>query len=49
MIKEINGVKRTKVGHLFSEDRKVNLPFRVWGEGGLVKPTRKVNLSTREK
>lgn len=37
MIKEVDGVKKTKFGHMYSRDPKLAMPLRTWGEGGYIK------------
>jgi hypothetical protein len=37
IVKEINGEKRTKYGHMYRMDPKVKMPLRTWGEGGVIK------------
>jgi hypothetical protein len=42
IVATINRVKMTKSGHMYGEDPKPAMPMRVWGEGGVMKVTRKV-------
>jgi hypothetical protein len=42
IIKEVQGEKKTKYGHLHSEDQRVTMPMRTWGEGGIIKVADKI-------
>jgi hypothetical protein len=42
IVKDVQGVVKTKYGHLHGEDPKVKMPMRTWGEGGVIKVTNKI-------
>jgi hypothetical protein len=49
IVREVDGVMKTKYRHLFGDDPKIRWPMRVWGEAGMIKITGKVqsNLDMR--
>lgn len=42
MVKEVDGVKMSKFGHLFGKEKEIKMPLQPWGEGGVIKVTGKV-------
>jgi hypothetical protein len=42
IVATIDGVKKTRFGHMYGEDPKPAMPMRVWGEAGIVKVAGKV-------
>jgi hypothetical protein len=44
---EIDGNKKTKIGHMYGEDLKLNMLLQVWGECSMVKVTGNMKLKMK--